>query len=100
MNRSPLVRSFGERESLDDDFEAAQARLDRPADAAKAFHTAIDVLDHGAGRGTPTLAYVELDLARAEHTLGHEEKAQSLFRDARRILNTAEDEERERQRQV
>jgi tetratricopeptide (TPR) repeat protein len=72
----------------------------RPTDATKAFHTAIDVLDHGAGRGTPTLAYVELDLARAEHTLGHEEKAQSLFRDARRILNTAEDEERERQRRV
>jgi tetratricopeptide (TPR) repeat protein len=73
---------------------------DRAADAAKAFETAIDVLDHGAGRGTPTLAYVELDLARAEHTLGHEDKVQSLFRDARHILNTAEDEERDRQRRV
>ncbi len=74
--------------------------IDRPADATKAFHTAIGVLDHGAGRRTPALAYIELELARAEHTLGHEDKAQSLFRDARHILNTAEDEERERQRRV
>jgi tetratricopeptide (TPR) repeat protein len=74
--------------------------IDRPADAEKAFQTAIGVLDRGAGRGTPTLAYIELDLARAERTLGHVDKAQSLFSNARRILNIAEDEERERQRRV
>jgi tetratricopeptide (TPR) repeat protein len=74
--------------------------IDRPADAAKMFRTAIGVLDHGAGGRTPTFAYIELDLARAEHALGHEDKAQSLFGDARRILNAAEDEERERQRRV
>jgi tetratricopeptide (TPR) repeat protein len=72
----------------------------RQADAAKAFHTAIGILDRGPGRGTPTFAYIELDLARAEHTLGREDKAQSLFSNARRILNAAEDEERERQRRV
>jgi len=72
----------------------------RSADAAKAFRTAIEVLDRGVGRRTPTLAYVELDLARAEHALGHDDKAQPLFSDARRILNLAEDEERERQRRV
>ncbi len=72
----------------------------RSADAAKVLRTAIDLLERGAGRGTPTLAYVQLDLARAEHALGHEKKAQSLFTDARRILNAAEDEERDRQRQV
>jgi tetratricopeptide (TPR) repeat protein len=72
----------------------------RAADAAKAFRTAIEVLDRGVGRRTPTLAYVELDLARAEHALGHDDKAQPLFSDARRILNIAEDEERERQRRV
>jgi tetratricopeptide (TPR) repeat protein len=72
----------------------------RAADAARTFRNAIRVLNRGAGRGTPTLAYVELDLARAEHALGHEDKAQSLFSDARSILNTAKDEERERQRQV
>jgi tetratricopeptide (TPR) repeat protein len=73
---------------------------DRAADAAKVFRNAVRLLDRGAGRGTPTLAYVELDLARAEHALGHQDKAQALFSDARRILNTAEDEERERQRRV
>ena len=67
---------------------------------AKVLRTAIDILERGAGRGTPTLGYVELDLARAEHALGHEDKARSLFNDARRILNAAEDEERDRQRQA
>lgn len=69
----------------------------RAADAAMAFRTAIGLLERGAGRDTPTLAYIELDLARAEHLLGHEDKAQSLFGAAHRILNSARDEERERQ---
>ncbi len=72
----------------------------RPGDAAMAFRTATGVLGRGAGSSTPTLAYIELDLARAEHLLGHQDKSQSLFKDARRILNTAEDEEHERQRRT
>ncbi len=72
----------------------------RAADAALAFRTASRRLERGCGRGTPTLAYIELDLARAEHVLGHEDRAQSLFGAARRILNTAADQERERQRSV
>jgi tetratricopeptide (TPR) repeat protein len=72
----------------------------RPGDAAKAWQTAIDLLERGVGRATPTLGYIMLDLARAEHTLGHERKAQSLFTAAHRILNTAEDEERDRQRRA
>jgi tetratricopeptide (TPR) repeat protein len=72
----------------------------RPADAAKALQTAIDLLERGAGGDTPTLAYVEIDLAHAEHALGHDEKAQSLFQAARHILNAAEDEEHRRQRQA
>ncbi len=78
----------------------AYLALDRPADAAKALHTAIDVLERGAGRDTPALAYTELDLARAEHALGHDDKAEALFNNARRVLNGAEDEERDRQRQA
>ena len=70
----------------------------RPELAAKAFRSAIDLLERGAGRNTPTLAYIQLDLARAEHVLGQDEKSRSLFTAARRILNTAEDEERDRQR--
>ena len=73
---------------------------DRPADAVKALRTAKDLLERGAGQDTPTLAYVEIDLAHAEHALGHDDKAQSLFGSARRILNAAEDEEHRRQRQA
>ena len=73
---------------------------DRVADAAKAFHIAIGVLERGDGRDTPSLAYIMIDLAHAEHIQGHEDKAQSLFTAARRILNIAEDEERDRQRRA
>jgi tetratricopeptide (TPR) repeat protein len=72
----------------------------RAADAATAFRTALDLLARGAGRGTPAFAYIELDLAHAEHALGHLDRAQSLFGDAHRILNAAEDEERDRQRRA
>jgi tetratricopeptide (TPR) repeat protein len=74
--------------------------VNRADDAARALRMAIGLLETGAGRGTPTLAYVQLDLARAEHVLGHDDQAQSLFKDARRILNAAEDEERDRQRRA
>jgi tetratricopeptide (TPR) repeat protein len=69
----------------------------RPADAALAFGTAKRLLERGWGRGTPTLAYIELDLAHAKHVLGKDDEAQSLFRAARHILTGASDEERERQ---
>jgi len=74
--------------------------MNRPGDAAKALQTGIERLESGAGRQTPTLAYMMLDLARAEHILGHDDKEQTLFSAARRILNSAEDRERERQRQA
>ncbi len=71
----------------------------RAAAAAMAFRTAVSVLARN-GDATPTLAYIELDLARAEHALGHEDKAQALFKDARRILNLASDKEHKRQRRI
>jgi tetratricopeptide (TPR) repeat protein len=74
--------------------------INRPGDAATALNTARDILERGAGRDTPTLAYVQLDLARAEHALGHEDTAKTLFTAARRILNAAEDEEGDRQRRA
>jgi|GEM_PF-1127616 tetratricopeptide (TPR) repeat protein len=74
--------------------------LGRPGDAAAALRTGLGLLDRGAGRDTPTEAYIELDLARAEQRLGREAAARSLFKAARRILNAAEDEERARQRRI
>jgi Tfp pilus assembly protein PilF len=82
------------------DLGLAYLGLNRPHDAAAALQTAVDLLERGAGRDTPTLGYVELDLARAERTLGRAEEAQTLYKDARRILNAAQDEERDRQRQA
>jgi tetratricopeptide (TPR) repeat protein len=72
----------------------------RAADAARALRKAAAVLERGAGRDIPALAYVQLDLARAEHALGHDREAQTLFSGALRILNAAEDEERDRQRRA
>lgn len=71
----------------------------RPSEAAMAFRTAIGGLDRRGG-ATPTLAYIELDLGRAEHALGHQSKAQALFKDARHILNAASDQEHKRQRRT
>jgi tetratricopeptide (TPR) repeat protein len=73
---------------------------DRPGDAAKALRRATDILDRGTARDTPTLAYIQLDLAHAEHVLGHEDKARTLFAAARRLLNAAEDDERDHQRRA
>ncbi len=72
----------------------------RPADAARVFKAAIDLLDRGIGRTTPRVGYIELGLARAEHEQGREEKAETLFAEARQLLNAAEEEEREREREV
>ncbi len=83
-----------------DDLGSIYVATGRAADAAEAFGTAIDLLNRGVGRGTPILAYIELDLAHAEQALGHRDKAQSLFDDARRILNAAEDQEHARQRRA
>lgn len=73
---------------------------DRVADARAVFQAAVDLLNRGASRGTPRLAYIELELARAERKLGHEPKAQSLFEDAQGILNAAAGEEEERERRI
>lgn len=73
---------------------------DRTGDAARILQAAVALLEGGPGANTPTLAYVELDLARAEHALGHEQKSQALFTAAQHILNAAQDAERDRQRQT
>lgn len=73
---------------------------ERTADARTVFRAAVDLLDRGAGRGTPRVAYLELALARADHQLGRAQEADSLFANARRLLNAAEDEERDRERRI
>jgi tetratricopeptide (TPR) repeat protein len=73
---------------------------ERAPDAQKAFQAAINLLNRGAGRDTPRAAYIQLALARAVHEQGREEESSTLFAEAQRILNAAEEEEREREREI
>ncbi len=74
--------------------------LHRGGEARKALIAAIDLLERGAGRETPRVAYAELELSRLYRQAGKNAAADAAFRDARRILNKAEAEERRREREV
>jgi tetratricopeptide (TPR) repeat protein len=74
--------------------------LKRASDARKAFTAAIGVLEAGAGRETPRVAYAELELARLDRQEGKEAEAEADARDAKRILHKAEAEEHRRERRV
>jgi tetratricopeptide (TPR) repeat protein len=74
--------------------------LQRNGDARAAVVFAIGVLERGAGRETTRVAYAELELARILGEEGNDADAAIAFKDARRILNAVEDEERRRERQV
>jgi tetratricopeptide (TPR) repeat protein len=82
------------------DLGLAYEALKRPAEARDAFLAAIGILERGAGRGTPRVAYAELELSRLYREEGNAAAADSSFKDARRILNKAEAEERRRERQL
>jgi tetratricopeptide repeat protein len=72
----------------------------RPDAALRALTAALAVLERGAGRETVRVAYAELELARIYREQGRTEEAEAANRDARRILNKAEAEERRREREV
>jgi tetratricopeptide (TPR) repeat protein len=74
--------------------------LHRSDQARRALIAAIDILEHGAGRETPRVAYAQLELSRLYRSAGNEAAADAAFRDARRILNKAEAEEHRRERNV
>lgn len=82
------------------DLGLAYDALNRPERARRMFLAALAVLKRGAGRGTPRAAYAELALGRVERRLGSVMAAETAFRDARRILNAAEAEERRRERRA
>jgi tetratricopeptide (TPR) repeat protein len=72
----------------------------RVPDAQKALEAAVSLLNRGAGRGTPRVAYIQLALARAAHEQGRETEAATLFAEAQRLLNAAEEEGRSREREI
>jgi hypothetical protein len=82
------------------DLGLAYDALHRSDEARRAFIAALDVLEHGAGRETPRVAYAELELSRLYRQAGKAAAADAAFRDARRILNKAEAEERRRERNL
>ena len=82
------------------DLGLAYAALERSDDAQRAFTAALAVLEHGAGRDTPRVAYTETELSRLYRAAGNDAAAEAAFHDARRILNRAEREEHEREREI
>ena len=82
------------------DLGLAYDQLKREAEAERTFRAALGVLERGAGRDTPRVAYVELELSRLYRQRGDSKAADPVYRDARRILNKAEAEEHKRQRRV
>jgi len=72
----------------------------RPDAALRALTAALAILERGAGRETVRVAYAERELARIYREQGRTEEAEAANRDARRILNKAEAEERRREREV
>ena len=71
----------------------------RGEEAHRALMAALDVLERGAGRETPRVAYAELELSRLYRQEGDNAAADAAFKDARRILNKAEAEEHKRERE-
>ena len=82
------------------DLGLAYEALHRGEEAHRAFVAAIAVLDRGAGRDTPRVAYVEIELSHLDRQRGDTAASVAAFRDARRILNKAEAEERKRERRA
>ena len=82
------------------DLGLAYEALHRDDEARRAFIAAIDVLEHGAGRETPRVAYAELELSRLYRQAGEDAASDAAFKDARRILNKAEADEHKRERNV
>jgi tetratricopeptide (TPR) repeat protein len=82
------------------DIGLAYEGLNRPERARRLFLAALAMLERGTERDTPRVAYAELALSRAERQLGHPAAADAAQRDARRILDDAEAEERRRERRA
>jgi len=74
--------------------------LGRDADASHALYHAIDRLTAGTGEETTRLAYAELELSAVLRRLGEAQDADAAFKDAKQILDDAEKDELQRERQI
>lgn len=82
------------------DIAIAYDGMMRPEMARNMLLSAVYVLEHGAGKGTPRLAFVLLELSRVYHQLGKNKAADAAFARASALLNAAEDEDRRRERRI
>jgi tetratricopeptide (TPR) repeat protein len=82
------------------DLGLAYEALNHPRRARRLLLAALAVLERGAERDTPRVAYVERALSRIERQSGRSEEAAATEHDARRILSHAEAEERRRERRA
>lgn len=86
-----------------DDFYAlglADDALKRPDEARKSLAFAVKLLEGGPEKDSLRLGYAERELSRVLRAAGKSEEADRTAADSKRILNKAEDEERERERQL
>ena len=74
--------------------------LGRDAAAADALYFAIDLLDHGTAEESTRLGYAELELAPILRRLGQTKDADAAFKDAKRILDAAVNDERQYERDI
>jgi tetratricopeptide (TPR) repeat protein len=74
------------------------AGLGRDDAAAAMMYYAIDLLERGSSSENPRIGYLELDLAPVVRRLGEPDEADSLFDDAKHILDSAADEEKKHER--
>jgi tetratricopeptide (TPR) repeat protein len=82
------------------DLGLVYAGLGRDDAASDALYFAIDLLNRGAGEESTRLAYAELEIAPILRRLGQKDDADAAFKDARRILDAAADDERQHERQI
>ena len=82
------------------DLGSIYAGLGRDDDAGDALYFAIDLLERGSSEESPRLAYAELEIAPVLRRLGRTDDADTAFKDAKRILDTAADDERQHERQI
>jgi tetratricopeptide (TPR) repeat protein len=86
-----------------DDFYDLGLALDglkRSDQARKSVAFAIKLLEYGTEKHSLRLAYAQRELARMLRVAGNTDEADAASAEAKRILNKAQDEERDRERQI
>jgi tetratricopeptide (TPR) repeat protein len=76
------------------------AGLGRDDAASDALYYAIDVLQRGSNEDSPRLGYMEVEIAPILRRLGQKDDADAAFKEGKRILDSAAEEERDRERQT